>query len=301
MKWSDYLAVYVFVIAVLLYVLYYYYNKIKWKGIDIVVSNVKLTFMIISAIISIVMPVVLAIIITKKYKASFLPIVVGAGVFIIFQILFRIPLLAKFEEMDWYQKLYQNKILISLFLGLTAGMVEEIGRFIGFKILHKKKFYDYKNGIAFGIGHGGIEAILLVGLTYINNIVISSAINNGLYDSVIAVNMPDETAELIKRQLMDTKRIMFLIGGVERIFAIIIQIALTLVVLYGVKYRKNIWVFIAILLHAVIDTPIALMSLNGVNVFIIEAYTMLCAVGGLIFIIRSKRLFLQENIFYRYR
>lgn len=263
------------------------------------VSNAKLIFMVISAIICFVLPIVLAIIVTRKYKASFLSVLVGATVFFVFQVIMRIPLLGALGGSEWYGTLAENKILISLFLGLTAGLFEEVGRFIGFKVLRKDKFYNYENGIAFGIGHGGIEAILLVGFTYINNIVISSTINNGLYDSVIAVNMPAETAELIKSQLIDTKTIMFLIGGVERIFAIIIQIALTLVVLYGVKHRKNIWVFIAILLHAVIDTPIALMSLNGVNVFIIEAYTMLCAVVGLIFIIRSKRLFSQEDIFYK--
>lgn len=269
-------------------------------GVDIVVSNVKIMFMVISLIIALVGPIVLSIIITKKYKASFLPILVGAGVFIVFQVLFRIPLLAKFGKMDWYQKLYENKILISLFLGLTAGIVEEIGRFIGFKLLRKNKFYDYKNGIAFGIGHGGIEAIILVGLTYINNIVMSVMINAGIYDEMIGANLAPETAAFVKSQLIDTETYVFLVGGIERIFAVIIQIALTLVVLYGVKNKKNIWVLVAILLHAVIDTPIALLSLNGASIFISEAYTMVCAAVALIFIIKSKKIFSKENEIKRY-
>lgn len=262
------------------------------------VSNLKLIFMVISTIISFVLPIILVIIVIRKYKASFLSVLVGAGVFFVFQVILRIPLLSALGGMEWYRNLAENKVLLSLFLGLTAGLFEEVGRFIGFKILRKDKFYNYENGIAFGIGHGGIEAILLVGLTYISNIVMSITINNGLYDSTIAANLPVETAELIKSELMDTKTIMFLVGGIERIFAIIIQVALTLVVLYGIKYRKNIWVLVAILLHAVIDTPVALMSLNGISIFIIEAYVLLCAVVGLVFIIKSKRLFSRENIFY---
>lgn len=45
----------------------------------------------------------------------------------------------------------------------------------------------------------------------------------------------------------------FALGGLERIFCIIIQISLTFVVLHGIKNRKNIFLIYAMLLHALLD------------------------------------------------
>ena len=44
----------------------------------------------------------------------------------------------------------------ALFLGFTAGLFEEVGRYLAFTTILKKRL-DWKNAVAFGIGHGGIE------------------------------------------------------------------------------------------------------------------------------------------------
>ncbi|MDR0538038.1 MAG: YhfC family intramembrane metalloprotease [Tannerellaceae bacterium] len=57
-----------------------------------------------------------------------------------------------------------------------AGLFEETARFISFKIL-KKKYNGIGTGLAYGIGHGGIEAVLLAGLSMIVSIVFCIMIN----------------------------------------------------------------------------------------------------------------------------
>lgn len=257
------------------------------------VGSQSIFFMILSMAIAFLFPIGLAIYFKKKWNFSLKAVLVGALVFFVFQIVIRIPLLQAFATQDWYKAMAQNTILIALFLGITAGIFEEVGRFIGFKLLLKNKL-NRKNGIAFGIGHGGIEAIILVGLGNINNLVSSLMINSGVFDAQIAPNLPPETAEMLKNTLISTSPLMYAAGGIERIFAITIQIALSLVVLYAVMHRKNIVLLYAVLLHAVIDSPIVILSANKVNIWAIEGFVLLCAIAALAFIIKSKNIFKDE-------
>lgn len=103
------------------------------------------------------------------------------------------------------------------------------------------------------------EAIGLIGLTYINNIIICLMINSGAFDSTIAPRVGADTAWQIKNLLIATPAIDFLVGGMERVLAITVQIAFSLVVLYGVMNRKAVYVAYAILLHAALNAPAAIL------------------------------------------
>ena len=251
------------------------------------VSNLSIVFMIFSTLISIGLPIALTIYIIKKERASFKSVLVGALVFFVAQIITRIPLLQFFSKQTWYFKMSSNVIVLGLFLGITAGLFEEIGRFLGFKFLLKNKL-NWGNGVAFGIGHGGIEAILLVGISNINSVIYSVMINTGSFDITIASKLPPETVYLIKNQLINTASSMFLAGGIERLFTIIIQIALSLIVLYGVMNKSFKYVLYAILFHTLLNAPLPLLMTKGINIWLIEAIIGVFAVIGLYFIVKSK-------------
>ena len=53
-------------------------------------------------------------------------------------------------------------------LALTAALFEVVARFGVAKILQKN--INCEQGVAAGFGHGGIEAIVLIGMTYVNNL-----------------------------------------------------------------------------------------------------------------------------------
>lgn len=254
------------------------------------VSGTSIIFMVLSGLISLLLPIGLAIYICVKKKASFLAVAIGALVFVVTQMMLRIPLLNFFAGQDWYKSMASNTLMIALFLGLTAGLFEEIGRFIGFRFPLKSKL-TWENGVAFGIGHGGIEAILLMTMTSINNVIYSIMINTGVYDSTIAPHLPEATAQMIKNQLVNTASFTFAVGGIERVFAIIIQIGFSLLVLYGVKKRAFKYVILAIILHAVVDSPVVILMSKGVNIWLIEGYVLLWAIASMYFIIKSKDYF----------
>lgn len=259
------------------------------------VSNISLALMVISLLVIFLFPVGLAIYFYKKEKYSLKAILIGALVFIVFQFLTRIPLLAYLSTQEWFKTLSATSLLFSAVLigGLSAGIFEEVGRFIGFRYLLKKEL-SWKNGIAFGIGHGGIEAIGLVGLTYVNNIVISVLINTGVFDATIAQQIGIETAEMIKAQLTGTPSYMFLLAGIERVLTIIIHIALSLTVLYGILIKKPIYLLLAIILHTVLNAVAVIILRMGWGIWYAQAFILVFAAICMLGIFKSRRYFTNQ-------
>ncbi|MCY6370042.1 YhfC family intramembrane metalloprotease [Clostridium ganghwense] len=249
------------------------------------VNNISIMFMIISFMICFGLPIGLTIYFYKKKKVSLLAVGVGALIFIVSQISTRLPLIGYLNTKSWFiQNIKSNTIIYVLFLALTAGIFEEVGRFIGFKYLLKNKL-SWKNGIAFGIGHGGIEAILLVGITYVSNIILSILINIGNFDALVAQKSPQIAG--IKNILIGTPSYMFFIGGIERIFTIIFHIALTVIVLEGVMKKENKYLLYAILIHALVD----FVAGYNINIFVTEGFMFVTAIVSFRFLIKSKKRF----------
>jgi uncharacterized membrane protein YhfC len=253
------------------------------------VSGISILFMVISLLIIFLLPVGLMIYFYQKEKISLLAVLVGALVFFVFQVATRLPLLNYLAGLEWFQGIATDMVFISVFLSLSAGIFEEVGRFVGFKYF-LAAILERKNGIAYGIGHGGIEAILLVGLTYINNIAFSMMINAGTFDKVI-VQLGPVTAGIIRDALVKTPPVMFLIGGMERFFSIIIQIALSLIVLYAVKFKKRSFLLYAILIHTFINIPAVMITQQELSIWISQLYIFIIAAAGFQFIKKSKTLF----------
>lgn len=247
------------------------------------VNTLSIIFLFLSAFICIILPVILLIYLYRKEKISVKAALIGAAAFIISQIVLRIPLLRLLSSQMWYVEFSTSRWFSALFLGLTAGLFEETARFIGLKYLLKGKL-QWKNGIAFGLGHGGAEAIIIVGLTLINDIVYSIMINTGRFESFISGKASANTIQLIKNTLVNTNPYVFLLPGLERILAITAHVAFTLVVLYGIRNKKDYYLLYAILLHALLDAPAVLIK----NTFVIEGYIFIFAIVSLLFIIKSK-------------
>lgn len=254
------------------------------------VSAVSIVFMVFSLLICFAIPFGLMFYFYRKERIAIVAVLVGALVFVVTQMILRIPLLNILSGMPWYQQMAGNLLLIALFLSVTAGLFEEIGRFLGFKFLLRRHL-SWKNGIAFGIGHGGIEAILLTGFAYINNIAYSFMINGGTYDQLLTPQLGPQMAAHIKDLLINTPPVLFAAAGLERAFTIVIHIALSLVVLLAVTRGKLIFLLYAIILHALVNFPVVIIPGLGLSFWYAEFYLLLLALAGYIFIIRSKNSF----------
>ena len=81
--------------------------------------------------------------------------------------------------------IYKNPVLYILYGGFAAGIFEETARLLCFKsfirVGNNESIYT---GISYGLGHGGIEAILIGGIASVGNIVTSVMLNSGVLKGV---------------------------------------------------------------------------------------------------------------------
>jgi uncharacterized membrane protein YhfC len=183
-----------------------------------------------------------------------------------------------------------NTITFAIYGALAAGFFEEVGRFVMFKFFLKEN-RKWKDGLGYGLGHAGIETILIGALSYFNALMMSLAINSGTINDLLK-NQDATAIETVKNSLVNVTLLATSMGVFERVFAFIIQIALTFIVLYAIRERKNIYLLVAILLHALVDFAPALYQMKFItNLYAIEGIVFIFAIMGFIFIMKSKSLF----------
>ncbi len=237
------------------------------------IPALSIAMMGVSALICFVLPVVLWIIVHKKYGAKFMPAFVGALAFVLFVMVLESVLHSVVLRADAAGNiglLSRAPWLYVIYGSLAAGVFEETARYLSFLIL-RKKYSGAQNALAYGIGHGGIEAMLLVGLNVVIAMIFSIQINNNAASPLITLDI---------QSLVQTPPLMFLVGALERIGAITIQIALSVLVYYAVQRRDKIWLYpLAILLHALVDVPAAMAQAGLLSsLLVIELAVLVSAV-----------------------
>lgn len=157
-------------------------------------------------------------------------------------------------------------LLFTVYACLAAGVFEETARFIGLRFLCRKEKPALSTGIAYGIGHGGIESILLAGVSYVISLIQLST--NNLAAS--AVLTPGN----------------FLLGAGERIFAVTLHICLSVLIWMVVTKRLPFYFYpVSILLHACFNVSAALYQAGVItNVLIVEGI-LVCSVSVLVIFI----------------
>ena len=250
--------------------------------------------MVFSALISILVPVSLFIYSRKKYNISIKTVGIGILTFIVFsQILEKAMHVAVISN----NLINTTTIAFAIYGALAAGIFEEVGRFISMKFVLKGKL-EWKDGLAFGIGHGGIEAVLIGVVPNAQNLVLANLINgNGFNKLLNTATTPaaKQSLEAVRSSLINTAPSLFAVGGIERIFAIIIHLAGSILVLYAVKNKKILYLFIAILGHALIDFFPALYQIGKFSMAGTEIIIAMSSIALLSFVIKSKRIFEPQD------
>lgn len=185
---------------------------------------------------------------------------IGAAAFVISQLLIRTPILQfVLPNFTWYLVLPMDSWGYGLFLGLTAGLAEETARWIAMAVFLKGQ-HSLEQGLAFGLGHGGIEAMLLIGPNMIAGL--------GMVLTGQGAQFPADAGSV-------------LVAGAERIFAFAFHVGASLLVMYGVGKRRafRYWA-LALALHTVMDAAVVILpGVFGVGGLWIELYA--AALGGL--------------------
>ena len=217
------------------------------------VSVASMMGMLFTLAISLGVPVVLLIVIYKRKKARISSFFIGCGIFVGFALILEQILHA--IVLTVAGSVIQSSIfLYGLYGGLAATLFEETGRFVAMKFCMKKSL-DKGNALMYGAGHGGAEAIIIVGLTSISNLITSIMINTGGIQLTMAALEPSlqEATYQQLQALWQLPAYEFYLGGVERISAIVLQICLSVLVYQSVKSGRKKYLAVAFGLHFAVD------------------------------------------------
>ncbi len=224
------------------------------------VPELSILGMVVSLIISFGTPIALCIIARKKLNAKLRPVLIGAVAFIVFVTMLE-SIMHSLVVTATGDLLTGNVWLYALYGGLAAGLFEETGRYIAMKY-YMQKTLTKQNSIMYGIGHGGMEAILVAGMAAIYNISTAFIINAGNIESLL-VGLDDAEKSTVMEQLTvlwTLPSYQFYMSGLERISAIILHIALSYLVYRAVKYQKMQFYFLAFGIHFLVDALTVILS-----------------------------------------
>ena len=220
--------------------------------------------MAVNALLGIAIPVCLSVYLVRKHHARLSSILIGAGTFILFALVLESIMHQLVLKGPHGQSILDNTLLYAIYGGLAAGVFEETGRFVSMKFLMKKEPSTPLPGVAYGIGHGGAEMLIVFGITMINNLAVSALINSGQTD-VLFSKVPEEAAAQLQSQLDQLQTLgagTLLIGLWERFSALVLHLGLSMLVWVAVrKGGKWLWLFpAAIVLHAFVDAGAVLLQ-----------------------------------------
>lgn len=210
---------------------------------------------ILCILITVVMPVFLTAVMCMRIKTA-KPAILGALCFLASQVFTRLPILQYVLPKSGGYTIFQMKhpLCYMLMLALSAGVFEECGRWL---FMRAGKIEGAVKGAVFGFCHGGVEALLFVGIPALR----------------LLFSSQGEWADAAAH---------FPLAATERFFAIVAHVGLSLLVLSGVERKKKRLLLLAILFHSLLDFSVVYGALAGIGGWLIEIIAAAYSIGILL-------------------
>jgi uncharacterized membrane protein YhfC len=207
----------------------------------------------ISIVFVILYPIVLAIVAHRRLQVSWRYFGYGALIFFLFQLITRIPLVL------WLQNLLAPQLRASavlnlawiVILALTAGLTEEIGRYLGYRWFMKREEKTWNKAVMYGLGHGGFESMVFVGGLLLLTVV------NVLFLSFTGINtLPESQRAVVEQQFATINAAPVwtpLAAAWERLWTVPFHVSASVLVLQVFQRKRLFWLWLAVLWHTLVD------------------------------------------------
>lgn len=263
------------------------------------VTTAAIVAMFVTLAICIGLPVVLLLVFRKKMgKGVTSAFLAGALGFFVPQAVIRIPALQGLSLLDGFGDFVQNHFwMYAVLLALSAGIFETVGRLVVFRTVLKNRT-TYNAALCAGLGHGGIEAIYLVGLTYVNNLALSFMINSGsAYNVLTGQGLASDQANQLISTMTQTSPTIFYMAGFERVFTIGFQMGLSMLLAYGITRNQTAKFFgLVLILHTTVDFIVIAIQNAGWSIYLVEVFVAVVGLIAIIFVVRGKSHFAEIDI-----
>jgi uncharacterized membrane protein YhfC len=236
------------------------------------VNWLLLALYLITIIVEIGLPVALAVWLLRKYSSSWMLIVTG-------MITYAISELIHIPALNGLKLLFSNgtlptpaaqwvPLLNGLVIGLLAGLVENILRWVGFKV-NGKNSKPFRSGVALAIGHGGVE-LALVGILIAVNLGSVLFYNAG---AQIAKGVATSTVQATLQQIASYWASPWYYSPIslfEHLVTFTLQFVASFMVWRAVAQRRPLWLLLAVLYQTVNEGIVTFLSGQGWGLWEIE-------------------------------
>ncbi|HJW42043.1 MAG TPA: YhfC family glutamic-type intramembrane protease [Rhizomicrobium sp.] len=255
------------------------------------VSQAALAGLALSFLVSLIAPFAVYFVLRRRMTLSWRNIAVGAGMFVLFalvleQALHYFVLKANPATSAWMKT---HVWAFAAYGALAAGVFEETGRYVGMRFLVRPTG-NPGTATAYGLGHGGLETLLIGALAQLSAIAMALALNVGMLDAMLGTKLPPAAIAMVHNQLVHLTFPIAALGSLERLIALALQIALSVLVWRAVELRKA-WLYLAaIVFHAGADTGAALLQAHFVtSVIVVEGWAFAVLIALVLFLRLTPR------------
>ena len=206
--------------------------------------------MVVAALVCIGGPFLVAQLWRRRTGAAWNAFGWGMAVFVLFQVVLRLPWQVPLAH--WARAHQPWRVPFIAFSALTAGLFEEVGRWAGYRTVLRSE-RSMRTGVMYGLGHGGIEAILFAGLPI-------ASLLAGWFFAARGLIPPGHGLDVLRRQLGAVHVLNAALAVIERVSAMAAHVGLSLIVLQTFVRPSVRWLLLAVLIHAALDGTVLLAA-----------------------------------------
>jgi uncharacterized membrane protein YhfC len=225
-----------------------------------------------AGLVTLIGPLLAALWWHRRSGAGWRAFAFGAVIFIVAQVVLRLPWQIPLGV--WVKAHPQWLTAFLVVSALSAGVFEEGARYVGYRTLLRGD-RRVATGVMYGLGHGGVESMLVVGVQLV-------ALLGGLILADVGrITDPRAIAALqLAAAHYDAGTAVATV--IERIAAITLHVALALIVLQALVRRQWRWLGAAIALHAAVDlVAVVLAQSLKAPVAAVEAFLVAASAASL--------------------
>ena len=249
---------------------------------SIVIGENGIPSLIVTIIMMIVIPVAFFVYWRKKHKpqTKISYLIAGAVGFIVSARVLElgVHLVCIVADNPVSRFINGNTVAFVLYGIVMAGVFEECGRYIVLKYIMKKNRTP-ENAILYGIGHGGIEILAVILPTMITYFAVAVLFSYGNVENALStLNITEQTAAAALPSVQAAAAFdyaMMAMNVIERLFAMLVHIGLTVIVCYDVCNANKVCLPGTIVLHMLVDTFPALYQRGVVSLWQVEVWAAL--------------------------
>lgn len=247
-----------------------------------------LAALVTAAALNIALPLAFAFWARRRFALRWAWIGWGALGFVLAQAV-HVPLILGAQHLG----LGAKSVGLIVFASLTAGLCEETARWL---FLRRPVFErSFRGGFGYGVGHGGVEALLLAGIGGV--VGVAQVVALAKLDPSTLPLSPDKLeavrqAQAHIAQLIQGAWYVPLASVWERLWAVCLQLGLSLCVLRAVVRRRPGYWLLAVVLHGGVDVA-SVLAVRAWGVAGAESLITVFGLLGLAFVVyewrRSRR------------